>query len=40
VLDVLERRRLEVVETEDTMPVREQALTEMRAEESGSAGDD
>jgi hypothetical protein len=40
VLDVLERRRLEVVETDDTMAIREQVLTEMRAEESGSAGDD
>jgi hypothetical protein len=40
VIDVLERRRLEIVDTDDTMSVRKQALAEMGAEESGSAGDD
>jgi hypothetical protein len=39
VLQVLEGGCLEIVETDDAVPVREQVLAEVRAEESGSAGD-
>jgi hypothetical protein len=39
-LDVLERARLEVVDAENAMPLPEQVLAEMGAEEPRSAGDD
>ena len=39
VLEVLERRRLEVVDADNAVPLREQVIAEMRAEEPGPAGD-
>ena len=40
VLDVRERARLEVVHADDAIPLREQVLAEVGAEEAGSTGDD
>ncbi len=37
--DVLQRARLEVVDADHAMPLGEQVVAEMRAEEPGSAGD-
>ncbi len=38
-LDVLERARLEVVDADHPVPLLEQVVAEMRAEEPGAAGD-
>jgi hypothetical protein len=38
--DVRERARLEVVEADDTMPLPEERLAEMGAEEAGATGDE
>ncbi len=38
--DVRERARLEVVEADDTMPLPEERLAEVRAEEAGATGDE
>ena len=40
VLDVLERPRVEIVDGDDAMSLREQVIAEMGAEKTGSAGDD
>ncbi|HET8872221.1 MAG TPA: hypothetical protein VFM83_00915 [Gaiellaceae bacterium] len=40
VLDVLERARVEVVDAQDAMSLRQQVLAQVRAEESGSSGHD
>jgi hypothetical protein len=40
VLEVLERARLEVVETENAITLPEQVVAEVGTEEAGSAGDD
>jgi hypothetical protein len=40
VVDVLERRGLQVVDADDPVPVREQQLTQVGAEKPGSPGDD
>ena len=37
--DVLERPGLEVVDTDDAVPLLEQVIAEMRPEETGAAGD-
>ncbi len=39
VLDISERACLEVVYTDNAMPLLEKVVAEMRAEETGSAGD-
>jgi hypothetical protein len=38
--DVLERARLEVVDTDDPMTLLEQMVAEMRPQEAGATGDD
>jgi hypothetical protein len=40
VLEVRERARLQIVDADDLLPLPEQVLAEMGAQEAGSAGDD
>jgi hypothetical protein len=40
VLDVLERAGVEVVDADDTVPLGEQVIAEVGADEAGAAGDE